>query len=76
MYDQICTYKLIKCGVELHSLLKYIFYWFFWSDLIKAAKKSLGSDQLPRLILYNKEKEPCSTSNTQSWETREMHAFF
>ncbi len=41
----------------------------------KAAKKSVGS-QLPCLIFINKKKELRSLSNTQSWETQEMHAFF
>ncbi len=42
----------------------------------KAAKKSLASHQLPRLIFTTTEKELHSSSNTQSWEECEMHAFF
>ncbi len=40
----------------------------------KTAKESVGSHQLLRLIFTK--KESCSSSNTQSWETHEMHAFF
>ncbi len=44
--------------------------------LIRSRKKSLGSHQRSRQIFKKKKKEPHSSSNTQSWETCEMHAFF
>ncbi len=43
---------------------------------IRAGKKSLCSHQLPRLIFKTTKEEPHSSSNTQSWETYEMHEFF
>ncbi len=43
--------------------------------LLRPRKKCLGSHQLP-LLIFTTKKEPRSASNTQSWETHKMHAFF
>ncbi len=43
---------------------------------LRQRKQNLGSYQLPCQIFTPPQKLLLSSSNTQSWEPREMHAFF